>query len=41
MKSLFAVLSALAAAAALAQPRPFTMDDEMKMRSIVDVRCGR
>jgi dipeptidyl aminopeptidase/acylaminoacyl peptidase len=40
MKRMIAVLSALAAAAALAQTRPFTMDDEMKMRSIVDVRIA-
>src|ERR1041385_6387428 len=40
MKNWIVVLSALAAMAALAQPRPFTMDDEMKMRSIVDVRIA-
>ena len=40
MKNLWFALSALAAATALAQPRPFTLEDEMRMRSIVDVRIA-
>jgi Tol biopolymer transport system component len=34
------LLSLLVAAAAATQPRPFTLDDEMKMRAIVDVRIA-
>jgi dipeptidyl aminopeptidase/acylaminoacyl peptidase len=34
------ILALIPAAVAAAQPRPFTIDDEMKMRAIVDVRIA-
>src|SRR5258708_11615204 len=34
------VLLLIASTAVLAQPRPFTVDDAMKLRSIVDVRIA-
>ncbi|HEX9492473.1 MAG TPA: hypothetical protein VGA33_04350, partial [Thermoanaerobaculia bacterium] len=40
MSKSFAVLLLVFAPAVLAQPRPFTLDDEMKLRTIVDVKIS-
>src|SRR5712691_1985136 len=40
MSKSFAVLLLVFAPAVFAQPRPFTLDDEMKLRTIVDVKIS-